>query len=84
MPYVPRHMSTLALELEQELRSRDPEAARRLEQAVRAVLRAGRKEPPAKQTVPVLTQPRPLGLKPGLSYDKIGALLAAAEGENWK
>ena len=37
--------------------------------------------PPAK---PYRTKPRPLGLRPGLSYDNISELLARAEGEDHK
>jgi hypothetical protein len=38
--------------------------------------------PPAAK--PYRTKPRPLGLRPGLSYDNISELLARAEGEDHK
>ncbi|MHB8521583.1 MAG: DUF2191 domain-containing protein [Limisphaerales bacterium] len=47
--------------------------------ALRAGLDAVLAPPPAK---PYRTQPRPLGLRRGLSYDNISELLARAEGED--
>lgn len=50
---------------------------------VNAALRAGLDtvlSPPASR--PYRTQPRPLGLRAGLSYDNIADLLTQAEGEN--
>jgi hypothetical protein len=38
--------------------------------------------PPAAK--PYRTKPRPLGLRPGLSYDNISELLTRAEGEDHK
>jgi hypothetical protein len=38
--------------------------------------------PPAAK--PYHTNPRPMGLRPGLSYDNIAELLAIAEGEDHK
>ena len=50
---------------------------------INAALRAGLDQvlsPPAAK--PYRTQPRPLGLREGFSYDDIGELLARAEGED--
>jgi len=49
--------------------------------ALRIGLDAVLKPPAAK---PYRTQPRPLGLRQGFSYDDIGELLARAEGEDRK
>ncbi|MSU59702.1 MAG: DUF2191 domain-containing protein [Pedosphaera sp.] len=52
---------------------------------INAALRAGLDQvlaPPAAK--PYRTQPRPLGLREGFSYDDIGELLARAEGEDRK
>jgi hypothetical protein len=54
-----------------------------LKEVVNAALRAGLdavlSPPPSK---PYRTQPRPLGLREGFSYDSIADLLARAEGED--
>jgi hypothetical protein len=51
-------------------------------EVINAALRIGLahvlKPPSAK---PYRTKPRPLGLRPGLSYDNIGELIARAEGD---
>jgi hypothetical protein len=52
-------------------------------EVINAALRVGLDEvlkPPAAK--PYRTQPRPLGLRQGFSYDDIGELLARAEGED--
>jgi hypothetical protein len=51
-------------------------------EVINAALRVGLDEilaPPAAK--PYVTKARPLGLRPGFSYDNISELLAAAEGE---
>lgn len=51
-------------------------------EVINAALRAGLDEilsPPAAR--PHRTQPRPMGLRRGFSYDNISELIAAAEGE---
>jgi len=58
---------------------------RPFKEIVNAALRIGLEQvlnPPV--TKPYRTQPRPLGLRPGLSYDNVGELLARAEGEDYR
>lgn len=55
-----------------------------LKEIINAALRLGLDQvlkPPAAK--PFRTQPRPLGLRRGLSYDNIPELLARAEGEDY-
>jgi hypothetical protein len=55
---------------------------RPFKQIINTALRIGLEEvlkPPKAK--PYVTKPRPLGLRPGLSYDNVGELLARAEGE---
>jgi hypothetical protein len=47
--------------------------------ALRAGLEAVLSPPPSK---PYCTKPRPMGLRAGLSYDKVSELLAQVEGED--
>ena len=81
-------MSLLSLEMERELESLDPEDAKNIERALREMIEMARRKravanpPTANQRYEITA--RPLGLKPGLSYDKIGELLAQVEGEDWK
>jgi hypothetical protein len=54
-------------------------------EVVNAALRIGLDqvlEPPAAK--PYRTNPRPLGLRRGFSYDNIGELVARAEGEDYQ
>ena len=52
-------------------------------EVVNAALRAGLEVVLAPPTAkPYRTQPRPLGLREGVSYDSIADLLALAEGED--
>jgi hypothetical protein len=56
---------------------------RPLKDVINAALRLGLEQvlkPPAAK--PFRTQPRPLGLRRGFSYDNIAELLARAEGED--
>ena len=54
-----------------------------LKEVVNAALRAGLEVVLAPPTAkPYRTQPRPLGLREGVSYDSIADLLALAEGED--
>ena len=81
-------MSLLTLEIERELESLDPEDAQNIERALREMIEMARRKravanPPAENKRYEITA-RPLGLKPGLSYDNIGELLAQVEGEDWK
>lgn len=81
-------MNLLALEMERELETLDPEDARNIERALREMIEMARRKravanPPAPNPRYEITA-RPLGLKPGLSYDNIGELLAQVEGEDWK
>ena len=81
-------MSTLPLELEQELQAMEPDAAVHFERAVREMLLLVRRQnampKPAATPHGYEIKARPLGLRPGLSYDNVGALLSQAEGEDWK
>ncbi|HOB98349.1 MAG TPA: DUF2191 domain-containing protein [Verrucomicrobiota bacterium] len=55
-----------------------------LKEVINAALRLGLDQvlkPPAAK--PFRTQPRPLGLRRGLSYDNIAELLARAESEDY-
>jgi hypothetical protein len=55
---------------------------RPFQQIINNALRIGLEEmlkPPKAK--PYRTKPRPLGLRPGWSYDNVGELLARAEGE---
>ena len=55
---------------------------RPFKQIINSALRIGLEEvlkPPKAK--PYRTKPRPLGLRPGWSYDNVGELLAHAEGE---
>jgi len=80
-------MSTLALELGAELEPSDPEDARSIGRTWRQMIQiAGRKRPapgPPASVQRYEMKARPLGLKPGLSCDNAGGLLARAEGEDW-
>jgi hypothetical protein len=74
------------LTLDPDVAAKAKRAAARLGQpfqsVINAALRIGLDEilkPPSAK--PYRTQPRPLGLRQGLSYDNIAALLARAEGE---
>ena len=54
-----------------------------LKQVINDALRLGLDQvlnPPLAK--PYRTKPRPLGLRPGLSYDNVAELLARAEGED--
>jgi hypothetical protein len=54
-------------------------------EVINAALRVGLEkisQPTVSQ--PYRTQPRPLGLRRGFSYDNIGELLARAEGEDFQ
>ncbi len=56
---------------------------RPFKEVVNAALRVGLDEilsPPSAR--PYRTQPRPMGLRRGFSYDNISELIAAAEGED--
>ena len=56
-----------------------------LKEIINAALRLGLDQvlkPPAAK--PYRTQPRPLGLRRGLSYDNVAELLARAEGEDYQ
>jgi hypothetical protein len=80
-------MNTLTLELERELQTMAPEAAAHFERAVREMLLMLRTREPEKSPPPgprYEIQARDLGLRPGLSYDNSGELLAHVEGEDWK
>ena len=84
-------MSTLALEIDRELQTLEPETAQHFERAVREMLMlVKRRSQPVSSNGPSLsprpyeTQARALGLRPGLSYDQVGELLVAGEGEDWK
>jgi hypothetical protein len=81
-------MSLITKEMERELESLDPEDAQNIERALREMIAMARRKravanPPASNPRYEITA-RPLGLKPGLSYDNIGELLAQVEGEDWK
>ncbi len=82
-------MSTLALEIEQELQTLEPESALHFERAVREMLLLAKRK--AHQTnessirpKPYETEARALGLKVGLGYDHVNELLDSAEGDDWK
>ena len=80
-------MSKLLVDIEKELEAIDPEDARHIERALLEMLKIARRKPAAqaqKTGTPYRTQPRALGLKPGLSYDNMASLISAAEGEDWK
>jgi hypothetical protein len=53
--------------------------------ALNEVLRAGllaREQPPPRRKFRIV--PHHMGVRPGLSYDKVSALLELAEGENYR
>jgi hypothetical protein len=51
---------------------------------INAALRIGLEEVLKPATAkPYRTQPRPMGLRQGLSYDNVAEMLAAAEGEDY-
>ena len=50
-------------------------------EVINAALRLGLDEVLKPSAKPYRTKSRPLGLKPGLSYDDVGELLARTEGE---
>ena len=82
-------MSTLTLTIERELPALEPEAARSFALAVEAMLRMARRRSDDAATgvgtaKPYRTQPRALGLRPGLSYDHVAELIEAADGADWK
>lgn len=55
------------------------------EEVINAALRLGLEQvlnPPVAK--PYRTKARPLGLRPGLSYDNVAELLARAEGEDYR
>lgn len=54
-----------------------------MKEVINAALRVGLDEVlKPRPSKPYRTKPRPLGLRPGLSYDNISELLAYAEGED--
>lgn len=81
-------MSAIAERIDRTLHSLPPEQAGKLE-ALLSQLLAFAQPPGAGQAVtprpaPYRTQPQPLGLQAGLSYEKWTELLDAAEGPGWK
>jgi hypothetical protein len=77
------------LTLEPDVAAKAKKGAARLgkpfKEIINTALRTGLDEllrPPAAK--PYRTKPRPMGLRPGLSYDNIAELLAHAEGEDHK
>ena len=75
------------LTLDPDVAAKAKQGAARLgkpfKEVINAALRIGLPEvlrPPAAK--PYRTKPRPLGLRPGFSYDNIAELLAHAEGED--
>ncbi|MDB6004906.1 MAG: hypothetical protein JWR15_1893 [Prosthecobacter sp.] len=81
-------MNAIGLNLEKEFEALEPEDAQSIQRALLEMLAKARRKQPSSQ-LPQLSKryeihARPLGLKPGLSYDNIGELLAQVEGEDWK
>ena len=77
------------LTLDADVATKAKQAGRKLgkpfKHVINTALRIGLDEvlKPAKSK-PYKSKPHPLGLRPGFSYDNIGELLAAAEGENYR
>ncbi len=75
------------LSLDPDIAAKAKEAAAELKkpfkEVINAALRVGLDkilDPPPRQ--PYRTNPRPMGLRHGFSYDNISELIAAAEGED--
>lgn len=66
----------VAKQLEREIRR----SGASLKETVNHYLRVGMTKSKPEKRKPVIITPRPMGLPPGLSYDKIGELLEAIEG----
>ncbi|MCF7784934.1 MAG: hypothetical protein K9N47_02370 [Prosthecobacter sp.] len=81
-------MNAIAVNLEKEFEALEPEDVQSIQRALLEMLAMARRKQPAPNLPPpgkrYEIQARPLGLKPGLSYDNIGELLTQAEGEDWK
>ncbi|MGJ3241359.1 MAG: ribbon-helix-helix protein, CopG family [Opitutales bacterium] len=76
---------TLDPDLAEALKSRAAQTGRPYKQVVNEAIRSGLEvleaaKPPTRR---FKTRPRPMGLRPGLSYDKVTDLLAVAEGEDF-
>lgn len=76
---------TLSDDVASKARARSAKTRRPFKDVINEALRLGLAAmEEARPARPYRTQPRPMGLREGLSYDNVGDLLAAAEREDFK